>query len=82
MFAKIAFNFNKKAEHMVTGDQCLRKWNKLESNFKNVEDHKKKTGNDMIPVTGVNQGNWQVRMGNLKNDQRRSESPTPLQQIC
>ena len=46
VFAKIAFNFNKKAEHMVTGDQCLRKWNKLESNFKKVEDHNKKTGND------------------------------------
>jgi len=49
VLAKIAFNFNnfnKKAEHMVTGDQCLRKWNKLESNFKKVEDHNKKTGND------------------------------------
>ena len=49
VFAKIAFNFNnfnKKAEHMVPGDHCLRKWNELESSFKKVEDHNKKTGND------------------------------------
>lgn len=39
VFAKIAFNFNLKAEHMASGDQFLRKWNKLESNFKRVEDH-------------------------------------------
>ena len=31
---------------MVTGDQCFGKWNKLESNFKKVEDHNKKTGDD------------------------------------
>ena len=44
MLAKIAFDFNKKSEYMVTGDQCLRKWNKLESNLNKVEDHNKKTG--------------------------------------
>ena len=44
--SKIAFNLNKKAEHLVTGDQRLRKWNKLESNFEKVEDHNKKTRND------------------------------------
>lgn len=41
VFAKIE-TLMKKAEHMVTGDQCLCKWNKLESK---VEDHNKKTGN-------------------------------------
>ena len=31
---------------MVIGDQCLRKWNKLESNFKKVEDHNNMTRNN------------------------------------
>lgn len=42
MFAKIE-TLMKKAEHMVTGDQCLCKWNKLESK---VEDHNKETRNN------------------------------------
>ena len=46
VFAKITFNFSKKAERLVTGDQCLCKWNKLESNFKKVEDHNKNAGNN------------------------------------
>ena len=46
IFTRIAFNFNKQSEQMVTGDQCQRKWNKLESKFKEIEDHNKKTGND------------------------------------
>ena len=47
MFSKIAFSFHKQSNtKMVTGDQCLRKWNKLESTFKKVEDHNKKTGNN------------------------------------
>lgn len=47
VFSKIAFSFNKQSNtKMVTGDQCLRKWSKLESTFKKVEDHNKKTGNN------------------------------------
>ena len=31
---------------MVTGDQCMRKWTKLENKFKETEDHNNQTGND------------------------------------
>lgn len=46
-FALIAFEFNKNCKEMVTGDQCLRKWGKLVSQQKEVEDHDKNTGNFM-----------------------------------
>ena len=31
---------------MVTGDQCMRKWIKLENRFKEIKDHNNRTGND------------------------------------
>ena len=46
VFAIIAFEFNKKSKETVTGDQCLRKWGKLVSQHKVVEDHNNKSGND------------------------------------
>lgn len=46
IFAKIANSFNSKSDKMVTGEQCLRKWTKLESKTKEVEDHNKLTGRD------------------------------------
>ena len=45
IFTLIAFEFNKNCKENVTGDQCLRKWGKLVSQHKEVEDHNKKTGN-------------------------------------
>ena len=45
IFTLIAFEFNKNCKEKVTGDQCLRKWGKLVSQHKEVEDHNKTTGN-------------------------------------
>ena len=39
-------SFNRQSELMVTGDQCMRKWTKLENKFKETEDHNNQTGND------------------------------------
>ena len=46
VFTVIAFEFNKKSKEQVTGDQCLRKWGKLVSQHKGVEDHNNKSGNE------------------------------------
>ena len=46
IFSLIAFEFNKNCKEKVTGDQCLRKWGKLVSQHKEVEDHNKITEND------------------------------------
>lgn len=46
IFARIAYSFNRQSELMVTGDQCMRKWTKLENEFKETEDHNNHTGND------------------------------------
>lgn len=48
IFGKIAYSFNKQCDAMVTDDQCMGKWIKLESKFKemHVDDHKNHTGND------------------------------------
>ncbi|XP_068720369.1 uncharacterized protein [Montipora capricornis] len=47
IFGKIAFSFNKQAPNsLVTGEQCMRKWTKLETKLKEVEDHNSKSGND------------------------------------
>lgn len=46
VFALIAFEFNKTSKEKVTGDQCLRKWGKLVSQHKVVEDHNNITGNE------------------------------------
>lgn len=44
IFEKIAQEFNLHSELIVTADQCLRKWKKLESKQKEVEDNNSKTG--------------------------------------
>ena len=44
VFAKIATEFNSISEKQVTADQCLRKWSKLESKQKEIEDNNKQTG--------------------------------------
>lgn len=46
IFSRIAYSFNRQSELMVTGDQCMRKWTKLENKFKETEDHNNQTGND------------------------------------
>lgn len=46
IFGKIACSFNNQSDVMVTGDQCMRKWIKLESRFKEIKDHNNHTGND------------------------------------
>ena len=35
---------------MITGDQCMRKWTKLENKFKETEDHNNQAGNDKIKI--------------------------------
>ena len=44
MFDKIAEEFNKHADIKVTGEQCLRKWKKLETKQKEIEDNNRQTG--------------------------------------
>ena len=46
IFSRIVYSFNRQSELMVTGDQCMRKWTKLENKFKETEDHNNQTGND------------------------------------
>ena len=47
IFGKIAYSFNKQAPNtLVTSEQCMRKWTKLETKFKEIEDHNSKSGND------------------------------------
>ena len=44
VFDKIAAKFKEASDVVVTGEQCLRNWFKLEGQFKKVEDNNKKTG--------------------------------------
>lgn len=46
IFDKIAIAFNEKSNRIVSGDQCIRKWNKMVSKQKEIEDHNNKSGND------------------------------------
>ncbi len=46
IFGKIVYSFNIQCIVMVTGDQCMSTWTKLESKFKEIEDHNNQTGND------------------------------------
>ena len=43
MFDKIAEEFNGTSDVVVTGDQCFRKFKKLESKQKEIEDNNSKT---------------------------------------
>lgn len=43
VFERIAEYFNATADVTVSGDQCLRKWTKLEQKYKEVEDNNKIT---------------------------------------
>ena len=44
LFDRVARHFNSKSKVIVSGEQCLRKWNKLVQKYKEVEDNNKKTG--------------------------------------
>ena len=44
VFEKIAEEFNRTSDVVVTGDQCFRKFKKLESKQKEIEDNNSKTG--------------------------------------
>ena len=46
VFDKIAEQFRKISGRLVTGEQCMRKWGKITSKQKEIENHNKKTGND------------------------------------
>ena len=46
IFSRIANSFNRQSKLMVTGDQCMRKWTKMENKFKETEDHNNQMGND------------------------------------
>ena len=45
IFERIAEAFTKESGRRVTGEQCLRKWGKLVSKQKEIEDHNNKSGN-------------------------------------
>lgn len=44
VFEKIASAFSKAADVVVSREQCMRKWLKLEAKYKEVEDNNKRTG--------------------------------------
>ena len=44
VFETIAQQFNEEADVLVDGNQCMRKWFKLENQFKKIEDNNKQTG--------------------------------------
>ena len=46
VFEKIAEQFTKISSRVVTGEQCMRKWGKITSKQKEIEDHNNKSGND------------------------------------
>ena len=46
MFEKIAEEFNRTSDVVVSGDQCFRKWKKLESKQKEIEDNNSRTGRE------------------------------------
>ena len=46
MFEKIAEQFTKASGRLVTVEQCLRKWRKITSKQKEIEDHNNKSGNE------------------------------------
>lgn len=45
VFEKIAEQFTKTSGRLVSGEQCMRKWGKIASKQKEIEDHNQKTGN-------------------------------------
>ena len=46
VFDKIAEQFTATSGQLVTGEQCIRKWPKLLTKQKEVEDHNNKSGKD------------------------------------
>ena len=46
IFDKIATEFNTKSSRVVSREECMRKWWKIVSKQKEIEDHNNKTGND------------------------------------
>ena len=44
VFETITQQFNEEADVLVDGNQCMRKWFKLENQFKKIEDNNKQTG--------------------------------------
>ncbi|CAH3027945.1 unnamed protein product, partial [Porites evermanni] len=46
VFEKIAEEFNRTSDVVVTGDQCFRKFKKLELKQKEIEDNNSKTGRE------------------------------------
>lgn len=46
VFDKIAEEFNRVSDVVVSGDQCFRKWKKLESKQKEIEDNNSQTGRE------------------------------------
>ena len=44
VFQKIADRFNETSTVKVSGDQCMRKWLKLEAKYKEIEDNNNLTG--------------------------------------
>ena len=46
VFDKIAKAFNERSKRIVSGEQCTRKWNKMVTRQKEIQDHNNKTGSD------------------------------------
>ena len=44
LFEVVARHFNSNSKVNVTGEQCQRKWNKMEQKYKEIEDNNRKTG--------------------------------------
>ena len=46
VFDKIAKAFNQRSKRIASGEQCMRKWNKMVKRQKEIQDHSNKLGND------------------------------------
>ena len=46
VFDKIAKAFNERSKRIVSGEQCMRKWNKMVTRQKEIQDHNHKSGSD------------------------------------
>ena len=53
VFEKIAEEFNRTSDVVVSGDQCFRKWKKLESKQKEIEDNNSRTGREKKTCLGA-----------------------------
>ena len=61
VFEKIPEEFNRVSDAVVSGEQCFRKWKKLESKQKEIEDNNSKTGREKKTWNSTKK--WRIVLG-------------------